>query len=73
MQKVHGISYRRGVLVRFVRYLADGTQVWKAVRGKEIFNISGIGAATWGPKAGDRGRVTMQSGTSFHLPFVARA
>jgi len=60
-------------LVRFVRYLADGTQIWHAVHGKEAFNISGIGAATWGPKPGDRGRVTMQKGASFHLPFVSRA
>lgn len=63
----------KGKLVRFVRYLADGTQVWKAVRGKEVFNISGIGAATWGPEAGDRGRVTMQKGASFNLPFVSKA
>ncbi len=63
----------KGKLVRFVRYLADGTQVWKAVRGKEVFNLAGIGAATWGPNRGELGRVTMQKGASFHLPFVARA
>ena len=63
----------RGKLVRFVRYLADGTQVWKAVRGKEVFNLAGIGAATWGPVMGEHGRISMQKGASFHLPFVSKA
>lgn len=60
----------KGKPVRFVRYLADGTQVWKAVRGEEVFNLAGIGGATWGPKRGERGRISMQRGASFFLPFV---
>ncbi len=63
----------QGVLVQFVRYLRDGTQVWKAVCSKEVFNLAGIGAATWGPKRGERGRVKMQKGSYFNLPFVALA
>lgn len=63
----------KGKLVRFVRFLADGTQVWKAMRGQEVFNLSGIGAATWSPKRGELGRIKMQQGASFHLPFVSKA